>query len=138
VLVLIFILGGLFVYLRYFDQAPAPQTAQQQAPAPEVGVVVVEAGAAPVTIEFLGRTEAAQTVEIRSRVAGYLQERLFTEGELVEPRQPLFQVDPRPFEVALAEAQARLTSSEARRARARQTLQQAEHAYELNASAQTE
>ena len=58
--------------------------------------------------EFTGRLEAPDTVEIRARVAGTLDKVHFREGQIVKKGDPLFTIDPRPFqaEVARAEAQA--------------------------------
>jgi len=63
--------------------------------------------------EFTGRFEAVEWVEVRARVSGYLDSVNFKDGELVEKGQLLFVIDPRPFEVALREAQADLASAEA-------------------------
>src|SRR3954449_10133139 len=48
--------------------------------------------------EFTGRFEAVQQVEIRARVSGYVQQIEFDDGDLVEPGQILFIIDPRPYE----------------------------------------
>lgn len=61
--------------------------------------------------EYTGRFEAYDFVEVRSRVNGYLQSIHFTDGDIVEKGQLLFQIDPRPFQVALDQAKARLTSA---------------------------
>ncbi len=57
---------------------------------------------------FSGTVRAVKKVEIIPRVTGYLQERYFTEGAFVQKGTPLYLIDPRPFEAALAEAQAQL------------------------------
>jgi RND family efflux transporter MFP subunit len=56
--------------------------------------------------EFTGRFEAEQQVRIQARVTGYLDSVLFQDGDIVEAGQPLFVIDPRPFEAALSRAQA--------------------------------
>lgn len=61
--------------------------------------------------EYTGRFEAYDFVEVRSRVNGYLQSIHFTDGDIVEKGQLLFQIDPRPFQVALDQAKSRLTSA---------------------------
>ena len=58
--------------------------------------------------EFVGRVEAVGAVDIRTRIEGFIDQRLFDEGTLVEAGQPLFQIDARGLEIALAEAQARV------------------------------
>jgi membrane fusion protein (multidrug efflux system) len=55
----------------------------------------------PVSFEFVGQTQSSREVEIRGRVDGFLEKRLYKEGDLVQERQPLFQMDRKPFEAAL-------------------------------------
>lgn len=61
--------------------------------------------------EFTGRFDAVDTIEVRARVAGFLTEVLFTDGQTVKKGDPLFNIDPRPFERALATAKAELEQS---------------------------
>lgn len=63
--------------------------------------------------ETTGTTRAAQTVELRARVGGYLEEVNFKDGDFVEKGAPLFVIDKAPYETALASAQADLARSEA-------------------------
>ncbi|MGH6718910.1 MAG: efflux RND transporter periplasmic adaptor subunit [Alphaproteobacteria bacterium] len=62
--------------------------------------------------EFIGRFAAVDTVEIRTRVGGYLDAIHFRDGEWVEAGDLLFTIDRRPFETALTEAKARLSVAE--------------------------
>lgn len=81
---------------------------------PTVPVVPVRAAtmdAAPVQV---ARIEAARQVELRARVAGPIDSVLFREGDVVRAGQPLFQIDPRPYDAALARARAELQLAEAR------------------------
>ena len=100
--------------------------ASSMPPPPEVDVaeVVVE----PVTLweSFTGRVASPETVDLRPRVSGYIDEVAFEEGELVKAGDLLFQIDPRPYEaqkqaasaeLALANSQLDLARSEAGRAR---------------------
>ena len=136
--VLLAVLAGIVVYLRLTDHGPQRQIASHDETPIPVNVITVEPATIPMQMRFLGQTEAAQSVEIRSRVVGYLQQRTFVEGEVVEPGQMLFRIDPRPFEVALAEAQARLASGEATLAQAQQNLQRIRDAHAVNAASQNE
>jgi membrane fusion protein (multidrug efflux system) len=52
-------------------------------------------------VEFVGRIEAVDRVELRARVSGYLDAILFKEGETVKEDDKLFQIDPAPFEAAV-------------------------------------
>lgn len=54
--------------------------------------------------EYNGWTDASKTVEVRSRVRGHIQEVAFTDGQMVEEGQLLFQLDPRPFEAEVEAA----------------------------------
>src|SRR3954468_21927846 len=63
--------------------------------------------------EFTGRFEAVQQAEIRARVSGYVQQIEFDDGDLVEPGQILFIIDPRPYEAAADRAKAQLDQARA-------------------------
>ena len=82
-------------------------------PPAEVGVVTVSQAAVGLVREWPGRTEASKVALIRARVSGILQRQLFVEGSDVKVQQPLFQIDPAPYRVALASAQAALAKAEA-------------------------
>ena len=94
------------------------QGAPGKAP-PPLPVSVIEAASVtlPNIIEATGQAEGAKEAEVRSRVGGILVKRLYEEGAWVEEGQPLFQIDPEPFKIALEEAQAKAkqTSREAAR-----------------------
>ena len=64
--------------------------------------------------EFTGRFEASEYVALRPRVSGYIKEVLFSDGQLVEVGQPLFTIDPEPFEAALERAHAAVADADAR------------------------
>ena len=67
------------------------------------------AKAVPVTIPSVGAAEAAQTVQIRAQVTGQLSAVNFSEGQEVKKGDPLFTIDPRPFEAVVAQAEAVLS-----------------------------
>ena len=87
-------------------------------PPPEVDVTEIIAQPVVLSESFTGRVEAAETVELRARVSGYIQEVAFEEGELVEQGDLLFLIDQRPY-------QARVSASQADLAQARSQLAQA-------------
>jgi multidrug efflux system membrane fusion protein len=62
--------------------------------------------AVPVTVTAVGTAESISTVQVRSQVTGRLSEIHFSEGQEVEAGQPLFTIDPQPFQVALDQATA--------------------------------
>jgi multidrug efflux system membrane fusion protein len=76
----------------------------------------------PVEIAAIGNVEAFATISVRSQVTGQLQEISFREGDFVKAGQPLFALDRRPFEAALAQAEANLTRDKALLAQAEAQL----------------
>jgi multidrug efflux system membrane fusion protein len=93
-------------------------TAGQKGPPPAPPAIPVVAGTAepqnvPVYVRGLGTVQAFQMVTVRSRVDGNITKVQFTEGQEVKAGDPLFQIDPRPFQAALEQAQATKTRDEA-------------------------
>ena len=90
----------------------------QQAPAapPPLPVALLEAKPVQVaaSVEVTAQTEGSREVEVRARVGGILQKRLYQEGAAVKAGQPLFQIDRAPFEIALAQAKASLADAKAK------------------------
>ncbi|UXH76874.1 efflux RND transporter periplasmic adaptor subunit [Roseateles amylovorans] len=93
------------------DRKPDPQ-AGKGAP-PEVGVVIVSAQDAPLSLELPGRLSASQVAEIRPQVSGIVLKRLFTEGSVVRAGQPLYQLDAASYEAERARTAAALQKAEA-------------------------
>ena len=115
IIVLLLVVVGVYLFWRDHHGAPGHEVASPPSDPIPVTVVIAQPENVPIRMRFLGQTEGAQVVEIRARVAGYLQPRLFQEGSRVEQGKKLFQIDPRPFEVELSQAQAALRSAEAKR-----------------------
>ncbi|KEZ74531.1 RND transporter MFP subunit, partial [Pseudomonas syringae pv. syringae FF5] len=63
--------------------------------------------------EFTGRLEAPETVEVRPRVAGQIDQVAFTDGALVKKGDLLFQIDPRPFQSEVRRLEAQLQQARA-------------------------
>src|SRR5438105_242891 len=78
-----------------------------------VTVARAEQRASPVGIAATGTAEPRQTVSVQSQVTGVLTQVAFREGDDVAAGQVLFQIDPRPFQAALAQAQAMLARDQA-------------------------
>ena len=74
----------------------------------QVTAVSVTPRDTPVQFEFVAQTASSREVEIRARVDGFLDKRLYTEGNMVRAGQPLFQMDRKPFEAALQSAEGQL------------------------------
>src|ERR1700736_1883978 len=71
----------------------------------------------------LPRQSSSRQVEIRARVAGILEKRVYKEGAVVQEGQVMFEMERKPFEAKLDGAKAELGIEEARLANARQTLE---------------
>ncbi|HSD21499.1 MAG TPA: efflux RND transporter periplasmic adaptor subunit, partial [Anaeromyxobacter sp.] len=100
--------------------AGCSKKAAPAAPGPvEVGVVTLAPTRVTLTKELPGRTSAYRVAEVRARVNGIVQKRLFTEGSDVKEGQRLFVIDPAPYQAALDAAKAQLARAEATIAAAR-------------------
>ena len=91
--------------------------AQQAATAPPtLPVTLLEAQPTrvPSSVEVTAQTEGSREVEVRARVGGILEKRLYEEGSAVKAGQALFRIDRAPFEIALAQARASLADAQAR------------------------
>ena len=109
---------------------PAAQAAPTAAEAPLVPVALVVQSAFESAPTHVARIEASQRVDLQSRLAGPIDAVLFREGDIVQAGQPLFQIDPRPFDAALARAHGELALAQAREAL---TTSQADRARQLHA-----
>jgi membrane fusion protein (multidrug efflux system) len=92
---------------------------QQAPPPPELGVVVAQPVDAPLRLDLVGRLAAYRSADVRARVPGVVQRRVYQEGSDVEEGQVLFQIDPAPLRAAAGEAQAALAQARASQANAR-------------------
>jgi len=80
----------------------------------------------PLYREWIGTLDGLVNADIKAQVAGYLVKQAYTEGTFVRQGQLLFQIDPRPFQAALDEAEGRLAQSQGQLEQARAQLAQAE------------
>ena len=87
---------------------------------PPMTVLVTTVQSAPVSnvVELPGRIEAVRTAEVRARVDGIVEKRLYQEGTDVPANAPLFLIDPRDYRALLQQAQAALARAEAARSNA--------------------
>jgi RND family efflux transporter MFP subunit len=82
-------------------------------PPPAVLVAKVEQKTVPIYADYVARTEARETVEIRARVEGFLEKVSFKEGSPVKAGQLLFLIDQRPYKAALQDAKGQLAQAQA-------------------------
>ncbi|MBI2421968.1 MAG: efflux RND transporter periplasmic adaptor subunit [Candidatus Hydrogenedentes bacterium] len=101
---------------------PPPGTVQ----AAPVHTATATSERVPVELTAFGAAEPLSTIALKAQVSGEIMEVLFKEGDRVAPGQPLFRIDPRPFEAKLAEAEAMLARSEAQRSLAEANLRENE------------
>ena len=137
VVVLLAVAALAYWFLAGGDHAPAAEQQAPRGPMP-VGVVTIQPQDVPLESQYLAQTEPSQIVALRARVSGYLTERNFEEGQVVTKDQPLFEIDPQPFNVALRQAQAGLAAAQAQRQRADQQVQRFQGLAELQQAAQNE
>ncbi len=95
-------------------------------PAVDVEVVQVKRKDIPIYGEWIGTLDGLVDADVRAQVTGYLVEQAYVEGSFVKKGQLLFQIDPRPFQAALDQAEAQLMQAQAQLANAEATQLQAE------------
>ncbi len=82
---------------------------------------------------YTARIEGEKSVEVRSRVSGYLEKICFTDGDFVKAGDILFEIDPRPFEAMVEASQASVNETQARIELAENNLSRARELYRANA-----
>jgi membrane fusion protein (multidrug efflux system) len=118
------VVAGAFILPSHAQQTPAP-----------VPVGVVKAERKPVTssLDFVGRVEAIDRVEIKARVTGFLEAVLFKEGDTVKEGAPLYGIEKGLFQTAVEQAQGALERSKAAKELSTVQLQRAQDLLEKSA-----
>ncbi len=111
--------GGLLAAIALAG-CGAPE--RQAPPAPEVGVIVVQPETIANVTEAPGRVQAVRRAEVRARVDGIVQRRVYDEGSDVKAGQELFVIDPRELRAAQSAAEAALVRAETTAANAAQDV----------------
>ncbi len=120
---------SIFAILALLSSAGIISGCKQEAgsapaqPVPQVEVVTVTTQTVPDEPEFIGQAEASRPVEIRSQVTGLLKAVLYPEGRDVKKGDRLYQIDPVPFQAAVASAKAKIAQAEAKLVQAKQDLE---------------
>ena len=96
---------------------------------PEVLVTQVISGDVPVIRSWVGTLDGSENADIRARVTGYLQKRDYQEGSFVKEGDLLFEIDPRPFEAALAQAKSELDQVQATQAATQADFERSQDLY---------
>ena len=127
-LLVILVLAASGTAWYWFELRPgAPVSKKERTGAPAVPVVVATASVldVPVYLDVTGRTEAYETVTLRSRVDGQVKSVTFADGQYVRQGDVLLQLDPTDFQARLAQAQANQAKSNAQLQKARADLERA-------------
>ena len=120
------------------DKNAAAPGAAGPRPPPEVGVVAVKFEPVALQTELPGRVEPVRVAQVRARVNGVVLKRLFVEGSEVKAGQVLYQIDPAPYQAALASARAALGKAEANLSQAAAQAERYKPLVEANAVSKQE
>ncbi len=101
-------------------------SATKAPPPPDVEVVQVEQKDVPIYGEWIGTLDGMVNADIKAQVSGYLLKQDYTEGSFVRKGQLLFEIDPRPFQATVDQAQGQLAQAGGQLAQAKAQLVQAE------------
>ncbi len=102
------------------------KSAIQEAPPPDVQVVQIEQKDVPIYGEWIGTLDGMVNADIKAQVSGYLLKQDYIEGSFVRKGQSLFEIDPRPFEATVEQAQGQLAQAAGQLAQAKAQLAQSE------------
>ena len=114
----------------------ATTSAAGSPPPPEVQVFPVEQRDVPIYHEWIGTLDGLVNAAIRAEVTGYLLTQNYSEGSFVRKGQSLFEIDPRPFNAALAQAQGQLAQAKGQLAQAKAQLAQSQAQLEQSMASQ--
>jgi len=106
--------------------ARSSKPAQAAPPVLAVGVVQVEQKNVPIYSEWIGTTEGMVNAELKAQVTGYLLRQDYKEGSFVKKGQLLFEIDPRPFQAALDQANGQVAQYQGQVEQASSQITQAE------------
>jgi multidrug efflux system membrane fusion protein len=112
-LVLLVAAGTVYWIVQRSDKEPVRSGRMQSTGPMPVGTAVVEKGDMPVTLSALGTVTPLATVTVKTQINGQLIEVGYKEGQMVKKGDFLAQIDPRPYRVALAQAEAQLAKDQA-------------------------
>lgn len=118
--------GGLFATNLHAQDAPPPAVVTHQ--------IEVEPIDAPES--FTASVEAIESVEIMARIQGFIDEVVFSPGQIVQTGDRLFQIEPNQYQAEVASAQANLAQAEAQRVRAESEANRQQELVNRNAAAQ--
>ncbi len=113
-LIVLLIAGAVAAWFAFRTQPQAPSTGRFQSTGPlPVGTAKVDKGDMPVTLSGLGTVVPLAIVTVKTQINGQLIEVALREGQMVAKGDFLAQIDPRPYQVALAQAEGQLAKDQA-------------------------
>jgi membrane fusion protein (multidrug efflux system) len=115
-------LGFLIMAVFSLVGCSEPEQAPKAPPVIPATVMTIEPQDTPVAFEFIGQAESSRQVEIRARVDGFLENQTYQDGALVQEKQVLFELDKKPLQATLQQAQGELALSQARHITAKANL----------------
>jgi membrane fusion protein, multidrug efflux system len=138
VLAIVVLLAGVFYYYREKSAADAAAAAKAAAAPHPVPVVTTTARKGDIGdyVEALGTVTPVYTVSVTSRVSGQIMAVHYKEGQAVGKGDPLIDIDPRPYQAALTQAEGQLAHDQALLAEAKIDLERYQTAFAQNAIAQ--
>src|SRR5580698_7546591 len=107
------ILGLIVVALIVGAWRPSRKALGAQPSTPDVEVVQVQKEDVPIFAEWIGTLDGLVNADVRAQVTGYLLKQGYQEGAFVKQGQLLFQIDPRPFQASLDQAEGQLAQARA-------------------------
>ena len=105
---------------------------------PLVKAIEIKTQSVPIVLEFVGQIEPQQEVQIKANVSGQIIERLAPGGQMVAQGQPLFKIDPQPYEISTIDAQGQLAESQAALSQQKQNVARMERLITISAISQQE
>ncbi|MGF1736626.1 efflux RND transporter periplasmic adaptor subunit [Photobacterium satsumensis] len=114
-----FSLAFALLSLVFVQGCEDKQAAPPQGPQYDIGYVTVTTQSVELRDEMPGRTIASYEAEVRPQVGGIILKQLFEEGTMVQKGQPLYQIDPAPFQLSLDQARSDLSKASANLATAK-------------------
>jgi membrane fusion protein (multidrug efflux system) len=114
------LLGALLLTAACSEEKKPAQGAGAQRPPVAIGTITVAPETLPVTNNLPGRIAPTRIAEVRPRVSGIVVERVFQQGSMVKQGDVLYRIDPAPFRVRVASAEAALKRAKASQLQARQ------------------
>ena len=132
----VFMLAVALIFLPFQGGCGKKDAKPQGRPSSEVTVLKIIPGDKPVIFEFVAQTQSSHEVEIRARVNGFLDKRVYTEGTVVKEGGTLFLMDKKPFQTQVDAAAAALSRQMATYETARMNLERVKPLAEQNALSQ--